>query len=329
MIIIQSPEFVVQPLVSVIIPSYNRADTVGQTIDSILNQRCNFEFELIIGDDCSTDRAREVLKEYQAKYPEKIRLLFHEQNIGLGANWATCVKECRGKYLANCDNDDYWHNPEKLQLQVDFLETHPDENVLITNHRTHHRDTGVITEEEAYIDRSIPLQQAFFKGRERFCNATILYRKDFLVEHLNLDDFIKYQFTLQDWNTWIILSAYTDFHILPVSTATFGVETESITRPKSYASIINRFTKEKECYKYVCNLFPEDLPFDENGYDVYVNGILLGLAYKKMDYRNAHKYGSVMKSQGSNSLKVRCTQNRIPFYAFWLLQKLKSLITNR
>ena len=76
-------------------------------------------------------------------------------------------------------------------------------------------------------------------------------------------------------------------------------------------------------YQYLCNLFPEDLLYDENEYDKYVNGILLGMAYKKGDYRNAHKYSSVMKSQGSNSLKVRCTQNRIIFYVFWLLQKLK------
>jgi glycosyltransferase involved in cell wall biosynthesis len=120
--VIQSDLFCEQPIVSVVIPSYNRAETVGQTIDSILNQQCNFEFEIVIGDDCSTDNAREVLQGYQKQYPTKIKLLFHDTNLGLGANWATCVQHCRGKYLANCDNDDYWHNPEKLQLQVDFLD---------------------------------------------------------------------------------------------------------------------------------------------------------------------------------------------------------------
>lgn len=78
--------FVELPLVSIVTPSYNRANTVGQTIDSILAQQCDFPIEIIIGDDCSTDNAREVLLSYQQKYPDIIQLIFHEKNIGLAAN---------------------------------------------------------------------------------------------------------------------------------------------------------------------------------------------------------------------------------------------------
>lgn len=83
-------------LISTIIPSYNRADTVGMTINSILTQQVDADIEIIIGDDCSTDNARNVLLEYKEKYPDIIHLIFHEHNIGLGANWATCVKACKG-----------------------------------------------------------------------------------------------------------------------------------------------------------------------------------------------------------------------------------------
>lgn len=326
--LIQSTNELSNPMVSIVIPSYNRDSTVGQTIDSILFQQCNFSLELIIGDDCSTDNARLVLLDYQRRYPDKISLIFHEKNIGLGANWATCVKAAKGNYICNCDNDDYWHNPEKLQLQVDFMESHPDENVLITNHRNHNRKTGVITEELAYIDRTMPLQQAIFKGHVRFCNATLMYRTEFLKNHLNLDDFIKYQFTLQDWNTWIILSAYTNFSIFPVSTATFGIETESITRPKTYESIINRFKNEKECYKYVCNLFPNDLPFDEKGYDSYVFSILINHAFKNLDFSSAQKFAIEMKNLGLNGSKIKLAQNPITFYALALLKRLKQNIND-
>ena len=133
-------------LISVVIPSYNRANTVGQTIESIVSQKVNANIEIVIGDDCSTDNAREVLLEYKEKYPDIIRLFFWDENMGLGANWASCVKECCGKYICNCDNDDYWHNPNKLQLQLDYMETHPMSNILITNHRTHNRTTGEILE---------------------------------------------------------------------------------------------------------------------------------------------------------------------------------------
>ena len=311
------------PVVSVVLPSYNRANTVGQAIESILYQQCDFPFEIIIGDDCSTDDVRQVLQDYQQKYPDIIQLIFHEQNIGLSANWATCVKACSGKYICNCDNDDYWHNPDKLSFQFEYMESHPEENVIITNHRNHNRDTGVITEELAWIDRSLSLQQAFFQGKQRFCNATIMYRAKFLKKHVNLDDFIKYQFTLQDWNTWIILSAYTDFTILPVSTATFGIETESITRPRTYKKVLERFKKEKECFKYVCDLFPDSLKYDEKSYDTYIQSVLLNLAYKKRDFKNARKFAKSMLGLGDNSFRARMSQYYLGFYIFYLLKAIK------
>ena len=308
-------------LISIVVPSYNRADLVCETLDSILAQRVNAEIEIIIGDDCSTDNAREILLGYKSQYPKIIHLIFHDHNIGLGANWATCIKACNGDYICNCDNDDYWHNPDKLQIQLDYMESHPKANVLITNHRTHNRKTGEIKEEQAYIDRTIPLQQAFFHGKERFCNATLMYRADFLKEHLPLDDFIKYQFTLQDWTAWIILSAYTDFDLIEPSTATFGIETVSITRPDSLEKLQKRLDKELECYKYCCSLFPDKLFFDEDGWYSYVNLLLLSMSYKMNDYEHAHQYAQKVSG---HSKKVLCAHNRILFKLYCLLKSIFS-----
>ncbi|MDR3704388.1 MAG: glycosyltransferase family 2 protein [Paludibacteraceae bacterium] len=323
--IIQSESILTDPLVSVVIPSYNRRDTVSKTIDSILDQICNFEFEIIIGDDFSTDNVRNVLLDYQKKYPQKITLIFQEKNIGLGANWATCVKHCRGKYIANCDNDDYWHNSEKIQIQVDFLDANPQYGVLHTNYRNHNRETDEIKEVVVSNDVfDMPMQKVIFTGKFRCCNATIMYRKELIDKYLPLDDYIKYQFTLQDWNTWIILAAYTEFYCLPVSTATFGIETESITRPKTYNQIEVRLKKEKECYKYVCQLFPNVLLFDEKGYDSYVNNTLLNLAFRKFDYKSARKYANLIFALGSRNIKVICSEYILLFYLYAFLKKMKS-----
>ncbi len=318
--IIVSPNFVKSPLVSVVIPNYNRCKTVGETIDSILAQDCTFDFEIIIGDDCSTDNAREVLTTYQKRYPKQIKLLFHEQNIGLGANWATCVKACKGEFICNCDNDDYWHNPQKLQLQVEYMREHPDCGMVITHHRTHNRKTGKIEECKAYIKRDMPLQQALFKGHTAFCNATIMYRKSLIDAHLNLDDFIAHQFTLQDWNTWIILSAYSPMDIIDVSTATFGIETISITRPESYESLISRFNKELDCYKYVCGLFPKELIFNQADWDSHVNNLLFSMAFRKGDFARAKEYGA--NRTNKTGIKYLCSQNRVLFYLFCWSKKL-------
>ena len=309
-------------LISVVIPSYNRADTVGMTIDSILAQRVDVPFEIVIGDDCSTDNAREVLLGYRERYPDAIRLLLFDHNIGLGANWATCVKECQGKYICNCDNDDYWHNPDKLQIQFDYMESHPECNICITNHRTHNRKTGKIEEHEAFIDRSISLQQAFFQGREHFCNATIMYRADFLKKHLPLDDFIKYHFYLQDWTAWMILSRYTDIDILPVSTATFGIETVSITRPDSFDHLKKQMDQRLVCYKYCCDMFP-DLGFDEVGWKRYVDRLLLDLAYKKWDWGKAKE---IMSRGEKGSRKKELSKNLVTFYARCLAKSVRRFL---
>lgn len=307
-------------LISVVIPSYNRADTVGQTIDSIIAQQVDADIEIVIGDDCSTDNAREVLLKYKEQYPDIINLIFHEHNVGLGANWAICIKACKGKYICNCDNDDYWHNPNKLQLQLDYMESHPNSNICITNHRTHNRTTGEIKECEAKINRDIDLQQAMWGG-SNFCNATIIYRADFLKSHLDLDEFIRRQFSLQDWPAWVILSAYTDFDVLPESTATFGIETVSITRPDSIERYAKRLNGDKEVCRYLGELFPEKFPYTDEMWDNYAANRLLAKAYNVNDYKSAKKYAKIY---GGYSAKVICAKIWISFQFFRLAKRLKN-----
>lgn len=309
--------------ISVIIPSYNRKDTISQTVNSILSQKCDFDFEIVIGDDCSTDGVRELLKEYQKQYPDKIRLIFHEKNIGLAANWATCVKHCEGKYIANCDNDDYWHNENKLQMQVDFMEANPNVGMCHTNYRVHDRKKNTIKEVEASKDTEygVALQKKVFGSDFKCCNASVLYRSDVLRKYINLDDYIKYQFTLQDWNTWIILAAYTDFYCLQESTATFGVETVSITRPDSYEKVLKRFEKERECYKYVCDMFPDIFPYNKEEYDEYIKNVLFNLAIKKNDYDKAKELYNIKELKGVRKLAML---NKLSFSLFSGLKKFRN-----
>ena len=308
-------------LISVIIPSYNRAKTVGQTIDSILAQKVDADMEIVIGDDCSTDNAREVLLKYKEQHPDIIKLLFHEQNMGLGANWAICVKACKGKYICNCDNDDYWHNVHKLQIQLDYMESHPECNICITNHRTHNRTTGEIKECKAHINRNVVIQQAVWENSD-FCNATIMYRADFMKAHLNLDEFIKRRFTLQDWPAWVILTGYTNIDILPDSTATFGIETESITRPDSVEKYARRLNGDKEVIRYIGELFPEKFPYDEEGWNLYANGRLCAKAFQLGDFESARKYGK--NCTGIGGFKKRCSQNKVLFEIYRFMKKLKA-----
>lgn len=105
--------------------TYNHEEFIAQAIDSVLMQKVNFEYELVIGEDCSQDNTRQILLKYQSAYPDRFRLLLHEKNIGARNNQIICMKACTGKYIAMLEGDDYWTDPYKLQNQVDFLENNP------------------------------------------------------------------------------------------------------------------------------------------------------------------------------------------------------------
>lgn len=112
--------------VSVSMITYNHERFIAQALDSALMQQVDFDYEIVVGEDCSTDATREILLAYQEKFPERIRLLLPEKNLGMMRNFAETIKACRGEYIALLEGDDYWTSPDKLQKQVDFLEVNKD-----------------------------------------------------------------------------------------------------------------------------------------------------------------------------------------------------------
>lgn len=112
---------------SVLFITYNHEDYIRQSLDGILMQECDFDIEIVAGEDFSTDNTRAILKEYAEKYPDKFVLLFREKNFGRPTmNVYDTGMHCKGDYIAFLEGDDYWTDPHKLQKQVDFLESHPE-----------------------------------------------------------------------------------------------------------------------------------------------------------------------------------------------------------
>ena len=143
---VSSPDSCQSPMVSVALVAFNHKQYINQSLESILAQETSFPYEIVISDDCSTDGTTDILRDYQVRYPEKIRLILAKRNLWQAlpnmATSPTCniaiLGACRGKYIAICEGDDYWTDPLKLQKQVDFLEANPDfaicfHNVAIIN----------------------------------------------------------------------------------------------------------------------------------------------------------------------------------------------------
>lgn len=129
--------------VSVFMITYNHEKYIAEALDSILMQKTDFDFDIVIGEDCSTDATRRIVLEYSRKYPDKIKLLLHNVNVGFISNMMYVLEACTGKYVAMCEGDDYWTDPFKLQKQVDFLEANK-EYALATHGYRMVRDGSVI-----------------------------------------------------------------------------------------------------------------------------------------------------------------------------------------
>ncbi|MBL0191336.1 MAG: glycosyltransferase [Saprospiraceae bacterium] len=110
--------------VSICCITYNHAKYIGKAIESFLEQKVDFEYEIVIGEDCSSDDTLKICELYAKKYSQ-IKLLPKEQNLGMMNNFIRTLNACKGEYIALCEGDDYWVDPLKLQKQVDFLEISP------------------------------------------------------------------------------------------------------------------------------------------------------------------------------------------------------------
>jgi glycosyltransferase involved in cell wall biosynthesis len=114
------------PKLSVVVITCNHEAHLAQALDSVLMQEVTFAYELIVGEDGSSDQTRQILEDYAQRYPTIIRPIYHSSRVGVGGNVKACFAACRGQYLATLEGDDYWTDPHKLQIQVTWLDANPD-----------------------------------------------------------------------------------------------------------------------------------------------------------------------------------------------------------
>lgn len=231
-------------LCSVLMITYNHEKYIAQAIDSVLMQKTNFDYEIVIGEDCSTDRTREIVLEYKAKHPGKIRLLLQEKNVGMMQNFIDTLKACTGKYIALLEGDDYWTDPYKLQKQVDILEAHPEYSLCFTDRRIIDLSGNVIL-----IDRyNKKVYNTIDVITYRFCapTQTVLFRNFY-----NIQTFLKRHndFIYGDVLLTLFLSLLGDMYHLPDITANYrqthtGVWTSKVVDKthEEYLGFLNRVT---------------------------------------------------------------------------------------
>ncbi len=143
-----------KPVVTIQCIAYNHEKYIAQCLDSFLMQKVNFDVEIIVHDDCSSDSTRKIIDEYKNRFPQLIRTIYEKQNICSGANnYLVAAKqmtlESRGTYIALCDGDDYWTDPYKLFKQVLLMKSNQDASfcchkVKVVNEKLGHSDEGYL-----------------------------------------------------------------------------------------------------------------------------------------------------------------------------------------
>ena len=171
------------PLVSICCLTYNHARFVRQCLDGFLMQKTDFPFEILVHDDASTDGTDDILREYEAKYPDKVFALYEKENrfthgyrgrMDIVFNYS----RARGKYIASCEGDDYWTDPLKLQKQVDFMESHPEYSICFHRCQRYNEQTG-----QFEPDLCGPL---FARGEQGVDITIEMFFKDWITQPLTM-----------------------------------------------------------------------------------------------------------------------------------------------
>jgi len=183
-------------VVSVCMITYNHEEFISKAIEGVMMQQTSFPIELIIGEDCSTDSTHAICLKYKSKYPDKIKLRIQEFNLGMTQNFISTLQVSTGKYIAQCEGDDYWTDPYKLQKQVDFLEAN--EAYSVCFHRCRHFDVEkeILTEDACgYLFKdntidgvAVTTEMFLFKWITQ--TLTMVYRRD----AFNLEFALKYKY---------------------------------------------------------------------------------------------------------------------------------------
>lgn len=242
--------------VSIICTNYNKGDWVREAMDSFLNQKTNFDFEIIIIDDASTDHSYEIIQGYQNKFPEKVRTFRNEVNLGITRTWKKVCQEAKGQYIARCDSDDFWTDPLKLQKQVDLLDASTDSLWSNTEFDMVDLD-GNLIQKDAFANKALPLIDSYeemlvMKGMTMastwLVDTTLMQDVSAQISDTAADD----TFELQ-----LELFKRTKISFLSDSTTVYRMNLGSDSKPMTLETAERRFTGILESQIKYLNKYPD------------------------------------------------------------------------
>ena len=242
--------------VSIICTNYNKGDWVREAMDSFLNQKTNFDFEIIIIDDASTDHSYEIIQEYQNKFPEKVRTFRNEVNLGMTRTWKKVCQEAKGQYIARCDSDDFWTDPLKLQKQVDLLDASTDSLWSNTEFDMVDLD-GNLIQKDAFANKALPVIDSY---EEMLVMTGMTMASTWLVDTALMQDVsaqISDTATDDTFELQLELFKRTKISFLSDSTTVYRMNLGSDSKPMTLETAERRFTGILDSQIKYLNKYPD------------------------------------------------------------------------
>ena len=255
--------------ISVGVITYNQQDTIRQTLDSILMQKGDFDLELVIGEDCSTDSTRAICEEYEKAYPG-VRLLPSQKNLGIMANFARVVQACTGDYVGICAGDDYWCDEYKLQKQLGYFNAHPEVGVVSTfGYKLLVKSNTLVPHAIAPFNPIADgdIKPFYFskdyKGGVYAMPLSLLIKRE-LLQYVDFDEFIRRGFPVEDYPMQAILAQHCKWGHINDLCVVYRVYKESATFISfDHPKYLQYYRGLAEIRRYLNELFPDDACFTE------------------------------------------------------------------
>ncbi|MGF1372709.1 glycosyltransferase family 2 protein [Streptococcus infantarius] len=231
--------------VSIICTNYNKEAWIEEAIKGFLNQKCDFDYEIILVDDASSDHSPQIIERYANQYPDKIKAVFHQENLGITKTWLDICQLAQGDYIARCDGDDYWIDVYKLQKQVDILERSTaskwscsDFNII--------SESGELRQKKAIengIIRKISSFEEMLAFRGMTMSSTWLVDRNLMLE---VNDAISPDAVDDTFSLQLELFTRTELTFLPEATTVYRLHEGSDSHPVSVEKLSERFEKLQE-----------------------------------------------------------------------------------
>lgn len=317
-----------EPLVSISCITYNHAPYIKQCLDGFLMQKTTFSFEVLIHDDASTDGTTEIIKDYAQKYPEIIKPLYEEENQWIKGRRGSAefnFPRAKGKYIALCEGDDYWIDENKLQMQVDFLESNPEYGMCYTNFNIYYQNKKKFeydlftTKPVKFLKEYESLEQWILK-KGYIAPMTWVFRKSLIdnYDSMNSCD-----------GTYVLVAhfmANSKILCLNKTTATYRVLEESASHSKSLEKLYKRHKNLREVqYKLIDKYNLDNSLKSKVDEDYCRSGIKLFVALNKkedIDLCNKFDWNFINKMiLFCSKNKILCNLFRLVYENFRLLKK--------